>query len=72
MIARAGAARQPRRAVAPATRDGAPLPSAAASGVGAGQTSDDVDAGWGQAEAPDEVQGARDRWLREQRPPHWE
>lgn len=33
-----------------------------------GQTSDDTDTGWG--ERPDE--DAHDRWLREQRPPHWE
>lgn len=32
------------------------------------QTSDDTDRGWG--ERPDE--DAHDRWLREQRPPHWE
>ncbi len=32
------------------------------------QTSDDTDAGWG--EWSDE--SAHERWLREQRPPHWE
>ncbi len=32
------------------------------------QTRDDTDAGWGEREDRD----ARDRWLREQRPPHWE
>ena len=32
------------------------------------QTRDDTDAGWG--ELPDEH--AHDRWLHEQRPPHWE
>ena len=32
------------------------------------QTRDDTDRGWG--ERPDE--DAHDRWLREQRPPHWE
>ena len=32
------------------------------------QTRDDTDAGWG--ERPDG--GAHDRWLQEQRPPHWE
>lgn len=32
------------------------------------QTRDDTDAGWG--EYPD--QRAHDRWLDEQRPPHWE
>ena len=31
------------------------------------QTRDDTDAGWG--ERPDE--DGHDRWLREQRPPHW-
>lgn len=32
------------------------------------QTRDDTDSGWG--ERPDESE--HDRWLREQRPPHWE
>jgi hypothetical protein len=33
-----------------------------------GSSSDDTDAGWGEpAEAP-----SRDRWLEEQRPPHYE
>lgn len=32
------------------------------------QTRDDTDLGWG--ERPDEDE--HDRWLREQRPPHWE
>ncbi|KRE35981.1 hypothetical protein ASG73_15060 [Janibacter sp. Soil728] len=32
------------------------------------QTRDDTDLGWG--ERPDE--DAHDRWLQEQRPPHWE
>lgn len=32
------------------------------------QTRDDTDRGWG--ERPDEDK--HDRWLREQRPPHWE
>ncbi|WP_157074965.1 hypothetical protein [Janibacter limosus] len=32
------------------------------------QTRDDTDRGWG--ERPDE--DAHDRWLQEQRPPHWE
>lgn len=31
------------------------------------QTSDDTDRGWG--ERPDEDE--HERWLREQRPPHW-
>ena len=33
------------------------------------QTSDDTDRGWG--EVPTE-EDEHDRWLREQRPPHWE
>lgn len=33
------------------------------------QTSDDTDRGWG--EVPTE-EDAHDRWLQEQRPPHWE
>lgn len=32
------------------------------------QTADDTDRGWG--ERPDESE--HDRWLQEQRPPHWE
>jgi len=32
------------------------------------QTTDDTDRGWG--ERPDEDE--HERWLREQRPPHWE
>lgn len=33
------------------------------------QTSDDTDRGWG--ELPED-ENAHDRWLQEQRPPHWE
>lgn len=33
------------------------------------QTSDDTDRGWGEVPAEDD---AHDRWLQEQRPPHWE
>ncbi len=55
---------RPKRGARRATRRG--------TGRGAqlepGQTSDDTDTGWG--ERPDE--DAHDRWLREQRPPHWE
>lgn len=51
--------RRPRRAVRPGT---------AAKAVGEpDQTADDTDAGWG--ERPDD--GAHERWLTEQRPPHW-
>ena len=32
------------------------------------QTSDDTDRGWGERADEDE----HDRWLREQRPPHWD
>lgn len=32
------------------------------------QTKDDTDAGWGEWADED----AHERWLREQRPPHWE
>ena len=34
------------------------------------QTSDDTDAGWGEAE-PDR-RDPHEQWLREQRPPHWD
>lgn len=33
------------------------------------QTSDDTDRGWGEASVEED---AHDRWLQEQRPPHWE
>ena len=33
------------------------------------QTSDDTDRGWGEVPAEEDE---HDRWLREQRPPHWE
>lgn len=32
------------------------------------QTADDTDRGWGERPEEDD----HDRWLREQRPPHWE
>ena len=33
------------------------------------QTRDDTDVGWGEVPEPSD---AHDRWLREQRPPHWD
>lgn len=33
------------------------------------QTSDDTDRGWGEVPADED---AHDRWLQEQRPPHWD
>ena len=36
----------------------------------AGQTLDDTDVGWGEGDLPGAVPG-HDRWLKEQRPPHW-
>ena len=33
------------------------------------QTTDDTDAGWGEAPPSDD---AHDDWLRAQRPPHWD
>lgn len=68
----------PRRAVAPATRDGQPIeptdpPAAARPAEPAqadSQTRDDTDAGWG--ESAEDAQGTHDRWLQQQRPPHWE
>ena len=67
--------RRHRRATRPGT--GTPLP---------GQTKDDTDEGWGeaprpdprparQARTPDDGEEARDqheRWLLDQRPPHWD
>jgi hypothetical protein len=35
------------------------------------QTTDDTDLGWGEAKDPDDVRDGHERWLREQRPPHW-
>lgn len=67
----------PRRADAPATggdtRTADPADSAAESEAGhpasgLAQTRDDTDVDWG--ERPDPT--SRDRWLHEQRPPHWE
>lgn len=52
----------PRRAVRAATGGPADLADLA------GQTSDDTDVGWGEVPDAD----GPDRWLREQRPPHWE
>lgn len=48
-----------------AEQEGAPTPRPRRSPE---QTRDDTDRGWG--ERPDESD--HDRWLREQRPPHWE
>lgn len=67
-------ARRHRRVVRPATNlDPARDPAAEREeweepGVQPGQTVDDTDAGW--AERPAGRQ--HDRWLHEQRPPHWE
>lgn len=67
-----GRRRGPRRAVAPATRDGQPLDATVPSPTEpeASQTRDDTDAGWG--ESADGAGDAHDRWLQQQRPPHWE
>lgn len=54
--------RRPRRAVRPAT--GADEVDTSA-GFG-GSSTDDTDAGWGEADVD------RDAWFRAQRPPHWE
>ncbi|MDO5628296.1 MAG: hypothetical protein Q4G43_08250 [Mobilicoccus sp.] len=36
------------------------------------QTRDDTDEGWGERRDDSESADAHDRWLQEQRPPHWE
>lgn len=54
--------RRPRRAVRPATGPTDVHPS---TGFG-GSSTDDTDAGWGEAEVD------RDAWFHAQRPPHWE
>lgn len=56
--------RKAKRVIAPATSD---QPDAPMLDVPTQQTKDDTDLGWG--ESHDE--SAHDRWLREQRPPHW-
>ena len=56
--------RRGKRVIAPATHERTDAPTL---DVPTQQTRDDTDAGWG--EAPTE--SAYDRWLREQRPPHW-
>ena len=56
--------RKAKRVIAPATNE---QPDAPTLDVPTQQTKDDTDTGWG--ERPDE--SAYDRYLREQRPPHW-
>jgi len=55
--------RKAKRVVAPATSEQPDAPTLDFPS----QTTDDTDAGWG--ERADE--SAHDRWLHEQRPPHW-
>ena len=56
--------RKGKRVIAPATSD---QPEPLTLDIQTEQTKDDTDTGWG--ERPDE--SAYDRYLREQRPPHW-
>ena len=56
--------RKGKRVIAPATSD---QPDAPTLDLPAQQTKDDTDAGWGEGQD----ESAHDRWLREQRPPHW-
>ena len=35
------------------------------------QTTDDTDVGWGEAPDPEATSDEHERWLQEQRPPHW-
>ncbi|SDP40212.1 AAA domain-containing protein [Pedococcus dokdonensis] len=56
--------RKGKRVIAPGTGD---ADDSALFDLPAQQTKDDTDAGWGEG-ADD---SAHDRWLREQRPPHW-
>lgn len=35
------------------------------------QTKDDTDVGWGEVKDPDAARDEHERWLLEQRPPHW-
>ena len=43
-------------------------------GAAGEQTSDDTDAGWGEDSSTGSADGGseRERWLHEQRPPHWD
>lgn len=50
------------------TKDEAPAPVPRVRRRRPEQTRDDTDRGWGERPEDDE----HDRWLREQRPPHWE
>jgi hypothetical protein len=56
--------RKAKRVIAPATSE---QPDAPMLDVPTVQTKDDTDAGWGESQD----ESAHDRWLREQRPPHW-
>lgn len=53
----------------PAPAEHAPAERAAPPARPPEQTSDDTDVGWGEAPEPGD---AHDRWLLEQRPPHWD
>jgi hypothetical protein len=35
------------------------------------QTKDDTDVGWGEVKDPEAARDEHERWLLEQRPPHW-
>jgi DNA polymerase III delta prime subunit len=56
--------RKAKRVIAPATSE---QPDAPTLDLPAQQTEDDTDRGWGERQD----ESAHDRWLREQRPPHW-
>ena len=36
------------------------------------QTKDDTDVGWGETPDPEAARDEHERWLLEQRPPHWD
>ncbi len=36
------------------------------------QTKDDTDVGWGETTDPQAARDEHERWLQEQRPPHWD
>ena len=59
---------RPERSVAPAGQSAAAQPPAERVGR-PDQTRDDTDVGWGEVPEPAD---AHDRWLLEQRPPHWD
>ncbi|WP_157371726.1 hypothetical protein [Angustibacter sp. Root456] len=47
-------------------------PTGAEPGEGLEQTKDDTDVGWGETPDAEAARDEHERWLLEQRPPHWD